>query len=37
VPRVLDGRDVDTDASPWLTAAGLDLARLRAETSPDED
>ncbi len=37
VPRVLDGRDVDTEASPWLRAAGLDLARLRAETTPDED
>ncbi len=37
VPRVLDGRDVESEASPWLHAAALDLDRLRAETRSDEE
>lgn len=37
VPRVLDGRDVAPEMSPWLSAAALDRARLRAETDSDDD
>ncbi|WAS97267.1 hypothetical protein [Nannocystis punicea] len=35
VPRVLDGQDVEPEASPWLDAAGLDRDRLRAETDDE--
>ncbi|MBZ5713919.1 hypothetical protein [Nannocystis pusilla] len=35
VPRVLDGTDVDPEATPWLHAASLDLARLRAEAGEE--
>ncbi|MCY1060115.1 hypothetical protein [Nannocystis sp. SCPEA4] len=35
VPRVLNGTDVDTESAPWLHAAALDLARLRAETGEE--
>lgn len=36
VPRILVGTDVDPDQGQWLAAASLDLAGLRAVTTPEQ-